>query len=151
MGMDTDDKTLTVEELAAQLRALNDIAAIRRLLAACCQTLDDGLFDAWAELYAEDGHFAVLGTRTRGRAEMRALIEPFQTDDLRGKHLISEPLIDLDGDVANATTDFAFVANDNRIAQTGRYCDVLRRGPDGWRVARREIVFTGSEPQGFGD
>ena len=128
-----------------------DIAAIRRLLAMCCQTLDDGRFDEWADLYTEDCRFAVMGTRARGRAEMRAIIEPFQTEDLRGRHMISESVIDLDGETASAATDFAFVAKDNTILQTGRYHDVLRRGPGGWQVAGREIVCTGIEPVGLQD
>ena len=135
----------------ADVRALADIASIRRLLAACCQTLDDGRFDEWAALYTEDCRFAVMGTRTRGRAEMRAIIEPFQTEELRGKHLISESVIDLDGDTASAATDFAFVAKDNTILQTGRYHDVLSRIAGGWKVAGREIVFTGSDPIGLQD
>lgn len=136
---------------ADTLRRLTDTAAIRRLLAECCQTLDDGRFDEWADLYTEDCRFAVMGTRTRGRAGMRAIIEPFQTKELRGKHMISESMIDLDGDSASATTDFAFVAKDNTILQTGRYHDILRRGVDGWQVAGREIVFTGDEPIGLDD
>ena len=131
------------------LRALADMAGIRRLLAACCQALDDGRFDEWASLYTEDCRFAVMGTRTRGRSDMRAIIEPFQTAELRGKHMISEPMIDFDGDTALATTDFAFVAKDNKILQTGRYHDILRRGADGWQVAGREIVFTGDDPIGL--
>ncbi len=136
---------------ADTLRLLLDTAAIRHLLAGCCQTLDDGRFEAWAALYTDDCRFAVMGTRTRGRAEMRAVIEPFQTAELRGKHMISEPRINLHGDEATATTDFAFVAKDNKIVQTGRYHDILRRGAAGWQVAGREIVFTGDEPIGLDD
>ena len=151
MGADDRVAEGSCEAAVADVRALSDIAAIRKLLAACCQTLDDGCFDEWAALYTEDCRFAVMGTRTRGRAEMRAIIEPFQTADLRGKHMISESMIDLDGDTASATTDFAFVAKDNTVLQTGRYHDILRRGVDGWRVAGREIVFTGDEPIGLDD
>ena len=133
------------------IRLLMDTTAIRQLLAALCQVLDDGYFDEWATLYTADCRFAVMGNRTRGRADMQAIIEPFQTDELRGKHMISEPRINVHGDEATATTDFAFVAKDNKILQTGRYYDVLRRGADGWQVAGREIVFTGNEPIGLDD
>ena len=143
------DTTAPDSDTSGQLRALADMAGVRRLLAACCQVLDDGRFDEWASLYTEDCRFAVMGTRTRGRAEMRSIIEPFQTAELRGKHMISEPMIDLDGDEALATTDFAFVAKDNKILQAGRYHDILRRGADGWQVAGREIVFTGDDPIGL--
>ena len=149
--MDGTAQGLEEEALADAIQLLVDTAAIRRLLAGCCQSLDDGHFEEWAALYTEDCRFAVMGRRTQGRAEMRAMIEPFQTAELRGKHMISEPRINLHGDEANATTDFAFVAKDNEIRQTGRYYDVLRRGADGWQVAGREIVFTGDEPIGLHD
>ena len=149
--MDNAAQDLDTAATADAIRLLVDTAAIRRLLAACCQSLDDGYFDEWASLYTEDCRFAVMGTRTRGRTEMRAFIEPFQTTELRGKHMISEPRINLHGDEATATTDFAFVAKDNKILQTGRYYDILRRGVDGWQVAGREIVFTGNDPIGLDD
>ena len=131
------------------IRLLIDTAAIRQVLAACSQVLDDGYFDEWGSLHTADCRFAVMGTRTRGRKEMRALIEPFQTKELRGKHMLSEPRINVHGDEATATTDFAFVAKDNKILQTGRYHDILHRGDDGWKLAGREIVFTGDEPIGL--
>ena len=149
--MDDDARNLEEAATADAIQLLIDTAAIRRVLAGCCQTLDDGHFEEWAALYTEDCRFAVMGRRAQGRAEMRAFIEPFQTAELRGKHMISEPRINLHGDDANATTDFAFVARDNKILQTGRYYDVLRRGADGWQVAGREIVFTGDEPIGLDD
>ena len=148
-----EDSAQDLESAATEdaIRLLLDTAAIRRLLAGCCQTLDDGHFDEWVKLYTADCKFAVMGSRAEGRAEMRAIIEPFQTFELRGKHMISEPRIHVHGDEAYATTDFAFVAKDNKILQTGRYYDTLRREPDGWLVAGREIVFTGDEPIGFDD
>ena len=147
--MDNIARDLEAAVTADTIRLLVDTAAICRLLAGCCQTLDDGYFDEWILQYTEDCRFAVMGTRTRGRAEMRAVIEPFQTAELRGKHMISEPRINVHSDEATATTDFAFVAKDNKILQTGRYYDTLRRGDDGWQVAGREIVFTGDEPIGL--
>lgn len=125
------------------------MVAVRGLLAAYCQTLDDGRFDDWVELFTEDCRFVVMGTRTRGRHELRALIEPNQTAELRGKHMISEPLIDLDGDAATVATDFMFISKTNQILKAGRYHDVLRRHRDIWRIAGREIVFMGSEPLGL--
>ncbi len=149
--MDETAQDLDAAATADAIRLLLDTAAIRRLLAGCCQTLDDGHFEEWGALYTEDCRFAMMGQRTQGRDEMRAMIEPFQTAELRGKHMISEPRINVHGDDANATTDFAFVAKNNKVLQTGRYYDVLRRGADGWQVAGREIVFTGDDPIGLDD
>jgi uncharacterized protein (TIGR02246 family) len=124
--------------------------AVRRTLAEYCQTLDDGRFDEWVDLFTDDVVFTVMGHRLLGRAEVRAFIEPTQQADSRGRHMLSEPVIDVDGDTAQATTDYAFVARNHRILSAGRYHDVLRHDPDRWRIAAREIVFLGDDPADAG-
>ncbi|MEC8815216.1 MAG: nuclear transport factor 2 family protein, partial [Actinomycetota bacterium] len=110
--------------------------------------LDDGRFDEWIVLFDEDVVFTVMGNRLRGRDEVRSFIEPTQQEDDRGRHMLSEPVIDVDGDTALAATDYVFVSRTNTILSTGRYVDVIRRAPDRWRFASREIVFSGEAPLG---
>ena len=62
--------------------------------------------------------------------------------------MLSEPVIDVDGDTARAATDYVFVSRTNTILSTGRYVDVIRRAQDRWRFASREIVFSGETPLG---
>ena len=121
-------------------------SAVRRTLVEYCQTLDDGRFDEWIDLFTTDVVFTVMGHRLEGREALRAFIEPTQQVDARGRHMLSEPLVDTDGDEARVTTDYAFVSRENRVTSSGRYHDVLRREPDRWRIASREIVFTGDRP-----
>jgi 3-phenylpropionate/cinnamic acid dioxygenase small subunit len=120
--------------------------AVRRTLVEYCQTLDDGRFDEWIDLFTTDIVFTVMGQRLEGRGPLREFIEPTQQADARGRHMLSEPLIDIDGDEARVTTDYAFISRDDRVTSSGRYHDVLRKEPDRWRIARREIVFTGDQP-----
>lgn len=120
---------------------------IRRLQAKYCQLIDDGNFDDWIQLFTDDIEFVVMGMHKHGHAELRGFIEPSQQADARGKHMISEPWIEVDGDVATATTDFAWVSKQGSIGQSGRYHDRIVRQPDGWRFERREIVFTGEKPE----
>jgi 3-phenylpropionate/cinnamic acid dioxygenase small subunit len=120
---------------------------IRRLLAKYCQLIDDGNFDDWIQLFTDDIEFVVMGMHKHGHAELRGFIEPSQQADARGKHMISEPWIEVDGDIATATTDFAWVSKQGSIGQSGRYHDRIVRQPDGWRFERREIVFTGEKPE----
>jgi uncharacterized protein (TIGR02246 family) len=122
---------------------------IRRTLATYCQTLDDGRWDEWADLFAEDVTFAVMGQVHRGRDAVRGFIEPMQGPDARGRHLLSEPLITVDGDTATATTDYCFVTKAFTVQSAGRYHDVLVRDGDRWRFKVREIVFLGDEPTGI--
>ncbi|MBC8364676.1 MAG: nuclear transport factor 2 family protein [Actinobacteria bacterium] len=121
--------------------------AIRTTLARYCQYLDDGRFGDWASLFTEDCEFRVMGRRLVGRDALRGFIEPAQTEDMRGRHLISEPLMEIDGDRARVTTDYAFVGRDLAVQSSGRYHDVLVCGDDGeWRFREREIVFVGGQP-----
>jgi 3-phenylpropionate/cinnamic acid dioxygenase small subunit len=126
-----------------------DELEIRRTLATYCQSLDDGRFDDWVDVFTDDVTFAVMGNVFRGRDEVRGFIEPVQGPDVRGRHLISEPLITLDGDRARATTDYCFVTKALTVQSSGRYHDVLVRDGDRWRISVREIVFLGDEPTGI--
>lgn len=130
-------------------RGERDHDAIRATLAAYCQHLDDGRFDEWVELFTDDVAFSVMGRVERGRAAVRGFVEPVQQSDSRGRHVLSEPLIVLDGDAATATTDFCFLAQDLAVTAAGRYHDVLVREGDRWRIAAREIVFLGDSPRGI--
>jgi 3-phenylpropionate/cinnamic acid dioxygenase small subunit len=126
---------------------------IRRTLATYCQLLDDGRFDEWVELFTDDVVVAVMGQVALGRDEVRAFIEPVQGPEVRGRHMLSEPVIDVDpsGGRATVTTDYCFVARDLSVMSAGRYHDVLvcdPDEPDRWRIAQREIVFLGDEPKG---
>ena len=105
-------------------------------------------FEAFLALFDEDVVFIVMGNRLRGRDEVRSFIEPTQQEDDRGRHILSEPAIEVDGDTALVVTDFVFVSRTNTILSTGRYVDVIRRAPDRWRFASREIVFSGEAPLG---
>ena len=124
-------------------------AEIRRTLAEYCQLLDDGRFDEWVQLFTDDVVFGVMGGVHRGRDEVRGFIEPNQQEEMRGRHLISEPLIRIDGDTADVTTDYVFVTKQLQVLSSGRYHDTLRADGDRWRIATREIVFLGDEPKGF--
>ena len=124
---------------------------IRRTLAAYCQLLDDGRFDEWVDTFTEDVAFAVMGRTYRGREAVRGFVEPTQGPDARGRHVLSEPLIDVEpaGGRATVATDYCFVSRDLAVLSAGRYHDVLVRDTDGaWRIAAREIVFVGDERRG---
>ena len=70
-----------------------------------------------------------------------------QQADARGKHMISEPWIEIHSqNDAAATTDFAWVSRTGVVGQSGRYVDTLTKSDDRWQFQRREIVFTGDQP-----
>ncbi len=117
------------------------------MLARYCQRCDDGDWEAFAELFAADARFVVMGRTSEGRAAIRAFLEGSMPPERRGKHLIAQSDVEVDasGDTAFAVTDFTFVAKVDggyAITSAGRYHDDLRRDAGGeWRFARREIRF----------
>ncbi len=120
---------------------------IRALLAGYCQLLDDGRFDEWIELFTTDIEFVVMGLHQHGHDELRGFIEPSQQPDARGKHMISEPWIEVESDTtATARTDFVWVSKQGAVGQSGRYVDQLVTHDNRWKFRRREIVFTGDLP-----
>lgn len=124
-----------------------DESEIRRLLAMYCQLIDDGRFDEWIQLFTDDIEFVVMGMQKQGHDELRGFIEPSQQADARGKHMLSEPWIEVESDTAaTATTDFAWVSKQGAVGQSGRYHDRIVKQNGRWRLQRREIVFTGDQP-----
>jgi uncharacterized protein (TIGR02246 family) len=121
--------------------------AIRRVLASYGQTCDDGRFDEFATLFAADATFQALpGEPVRGRDAIRDFMAAAYTPEVRGKHLLGEPLITADGDTATAATDFAFMGRTAEggwaVTVVGRYQDDFARGEDGaWRFTRHVIAM----------
>jgi uncharacterized protein (TIGR02246 family) len=128
---------------------VTDEEAIRNVLALYCQLCDDGRFDEWADLYAEDATFTVMGATHAGRPAIKAFIEHGQPPERRGKHVCANPVVEVDGDGARARTDYVFVGRTGAgpaITSVGRYHDTFVRDGERWRFASRTIVFMGDEP-----
>jgi len=124
---------------------MTDHEAIARVVARYCHLLDDGRWDEFADIWAEDAEFVLGGETTRGRDAIRASIEATQPPERRGRHLAVNVEVDVDGDEASAVVDFMFWARDRegkaKLMFLGRYDDRLVRTDGGWRFARREIAF----------
>jgi uncharacterized protein (TIGR02246 family) len=129
---------------------MSDEDAIRRTLAEYCQFCDDGRFEDFADLFAENATFHVLDKTHEGRSEISAFMEKAMPPERRGRHACSNTVIDVDGDTARAFTDYLFVSRVDgssfAITSVGRYHDRLVKEPDRWRFAERRIVFLGGEP-----
>lgn len=125
---------------------VTDEEAIRRTLALYCQFCDDGRFEEWGELFVDDARYRVMGRTHEGRAAIRAFIEKGQPPEKRGKHVCANPFIEVDGDTAQARTDYVFVARGEdglTITSAGRYHDRFVRDGHRWRFAERRVVFMG--------
>jgi ketosteroid isomerase-like protein len=138
----------------------DDKLAIRELLERYMRYNDDGAVDRVIGVFAEDGIYQVSGNVLRGHGEIREFLgrsgaftdgRPLWTEpgelykQPRSVHVMSNPIIEVDGDEATAESDFVVV---NRgadghayISLVGRYRDRLRRQGDGrWLISKRTGV-----------
>ena len=120
--------------------AVVDELAIRRILASYCQLLDDGHFDALADLFTPDGSFNYGAAAASGRAAIRAWFTSSQPPGRRGKHLTLNVLIVVDGDNATVTSDYLWLRSVDGVISpglAGRYRDTLVRDHGRWLISRR--------------
>ena len=136
-----------------------DKLEIRELVERSVRAIDDGDAAGLADLFEDDGVLQLAGTVFAGQAALLAMFgggadRPRWTEpgglllQPGSMHLTTNPVIDVDGDLATAETDMVtFVRGDDgrsRITLLARYRDRLRRGADGrWRVSSRTGVSLG--------
>ena len=143
---------ITIAELAARLRRLEDLEAIRALIAAYGPLADSGCAEELAALWHEDGSYRVAGLPAAlGRIAIADLIE---SDEHRGlmtngcAHLLGPVTINLDGDRAVARGHSVVLRHVNGgfdIYRVSANRWELARGADGWQVAsRRNALLDGN-------
>ncbi|SEO40911.1 nuclear transport factor 2 family protein [Trujillonella endophytica] len=111
---------------------------ILQLLYRYNHTIDDGDAGAWADTWTEDGVFeGVLpdGARLTGREQLVGFAS--QVHGMR--HVIANPVVDLDGDAARVRA-YVFAIAAGRIIAAGAYDDTVVRTAAGWRFARRRFT-----------
>jgi hypothetical protein len=140
----------------------DDRDAIERTISLYSHLVDFGRFDEWADLYTDDAIGDVFGgvrvwaggpsvTELRGRKAIveyvRGNVEPLNAQGLHLLHMATKPIIEIDGDSANAWwtyTVMAASADSIAVAGTGRYHAKLVRCPDDhWRFSVRICVESG--------
>lgn len=118
---------------------------VRRTLADFCHFTDRGDFDAWVELFTDDGEFQLLGQTFRGHSALREFIEQDQPPERRGLHLTTDSRIDVDGGTATASSTFIFVAagvDGPVIVAGGTYVDEFVLVSGRWLFRSRECELS---------
>jgi hypothetical protein len=151
---------------------MNELDELRRVIALYGPLLDDGRFDEWKQLFAEDAewisipglyrpHGADSAPKTwtvRGREEIVAQVSKFtaplrQAGKIRSLHFSGPPVIDIHGDRANAWWDFIIMhITPSAISpsNTGRYYARFEKQGGRWRFTQRVSVQHGAElPDGL--
>jgi ketosteroid isomerase-like protein len=116
---------------------------IQNVLAEYCHAIDELRFDDFERLFTDDAIMTarLAGTTYQGPAAIRGYLEK-QPPEMRGLHMMLNPHIVIDGDVATVRADFAVLVPRGGSAVTGAwgwYRDRLRRDEGGWRFTERRI------------
>ncbi|MDF3312207.1 nuclear transport factor 2 family protein [Rhodococcus sp. T2V] len=129
------------EVLEEDVMVANDIEGVRRTLAAYCQLMDDGDYGEAANLFHSDARWTVAGVVYNGITEIRNLVASWPVPD-GIKHLTFNSIIDVDGGLATAVSDYLVMkATDigGVAIRAGRYHDSLSRSASGeWKFSERE-------------
>jgi hypothetical protein len=137
----------------------DDELFIRRMLEQYMRHNDDRALDRLVSLFAPEAIYRVGGGEHVGHEGIRAFLgqngfrddQPLWTDDEqlmvmpRSMHLMTNPIIEVDGDRATAESEFVVMVRDERghpkMTLVGRYRDRLRRDAEaGWLFTERTGV-----------
>ena len=139
------------------LTTMLDERAILRTLYTYAQAIDYGEAARWTDCFTEDGIFQVdfagdvPSMRFVGRAALADFVanHPHAPEHLH-KHLLLNPLIDIQGDQATVASYFEMLLEIDGLPQTycfGRYLDRMSRCADGvWRFVERKAEVQSSRP-----
>ena len=131
-----------------ELRGVLDERAIMRTMHRYCRALDDGLEGEWLDVFTADAVYDTvlpngdLYAHLTTRDEFVSFLNAYPRRPATApKHVMVDPIIELDGDLARVESTFLYLNQSPgevpRVMAWGRYVDVLRREGDVWRIASR--------------
>ena len=133
---------MTVPDNGSALQRVEDRNAVVDLVSRLSLWLDEGRFDEAGTIFTEDISVKTPGGTASGLEAVVAQAKRTH-DDVRTQHLMTNVLVDLDGDRATAGANLlaTFVMDPSKPEETmpigGRYSFEAVRTPDGWRLSRR--------------
>lgn len=134
------------DDLDARLRRLEDVEAIRTLLAEIARGTDRYDSQLLARTIHEDAVLDMGGARTMSGAAFAAALKPPAEPRPGRMHLVSNARIDVDGDAAWSESHIVSCQDvlvegvrKTRI-RAGRYLDRWERRDGRWKLAARTLV-----------
>ncbi len=136
---------------------MTDTDAVKRVIALYSQLMDQGRFDEWGLLFAEDAEARSIGGTAnaidwtaKSRAEIvRITAEVINPMIAKGGvvHLACNEVVDLHGDTARAWWDVVVLTvhtTGTQSVRAGRYHSRFRRENGQWVFTHRTLVQTGA-------
>src|SRR4029453_4026434 len=138
--------------MSDDLQQLQDRAEITDLVYRLGVGLDEGRFDDMRELLVEEATVRTPGGQAEGREALIAQARRTHPSDQRFQHIVTNVLVDLDGDRAKVRANLVFhiaipgpasydvpaPPTRRSIGEISRFAVV--RTADGWRFSRIETV-----------
>jgi uncharacterized protein (TIGR02246 family) len=130
----------------ARLQHLEDVAEIERLIMDYARHLDDRDLHAYSRLFSADGEWTGNTGHAKGPDAIQAMLEERLPSNPpppgpTSRHVVSNPVIDVDGDTATASVTWALLrrgeGDEPELALLGHYDDVLAREDGRWRFKSR--------------
>jgi len=126
--------------------SLEEKDAIREVLAEYCFRLDGGDYDGMAALFTEDGTWDTAFGKGTGHAAIAQLARDIRAragdNRPRAIHLVTNIVIKLDGDTAEALSNWTVVQNSPdgpKIGSGGGYADRMVKQGGTWLFHYRKI------------
>jgi hypothetical protein len=132
--------------LLARVQRLEDLAEIERLFYDYRRHLDARDMYAYSRLFCTDGEWTGRTGSAVGPDAIQAMLEANLSPNPPAPgastwHIMANPIIDLDGDRATASTTWAVIRRGEgdapEVALLGHYDDELAREHGHWRFKRR--------------
>jgi 3-phenylpropionate/cinnamic acid dioxygenase small subunit len=118
---------------------MNDREQITDLISRLGRWLDDKQFDDSRSVLTEDVTVSTPGGQAEGLE--RVVAQASRNHQVPTQHLITNVLVDIDGDTAAATANLLVTfARDTLDQQGERYRFDAARTPEGWRLRRIEVT-----------
>ena len=144
MSEATNDDRLS--EALERLQRLEDTQAVLNLFQDYRRHLDTRDLAAYAKLFTEDGVWSGnLGSATGPAAIEELLVNTLEIHEHpreRHLHLVENPVVEVDGDTATATSNWVYITRDFSdnpvVSMIGSYRDVVVRTDAGWLFKRRD-------------
>jgi 3-phenylpropionate/cinnamic acid dioxygenase small subunit len=123
----------------------DDRAAITDLIYGYAELIDAGDFDGLGRLLGRASFGGPRTPKVSGAESIAGLFvmttKRFADGTPRTRHLVLNPIVEIDGDTATARSTFCVVQATDRVALqpivVGRYFDRFARDRDGWHFTER--------------